>query len=311
MMQLLRLDKPASRSVVVEQLSIPAPVDRSLELPQGFFLAELLIQNVVEKLLWHTAVALRFDRTHNLPEQQNVLHRSSPKELFLVEDLRIGIFPPGRRNLGISLRHFEEAQQLCRIHDRQKVVDLEREITRKPIDIVFAVMIQQQLQKSCNPSGAGMGQHLVVHLPLVPDWLSGCGLRQIRRLRIRLRQYLVDIVHQLRKRGRLPISRMRNRHPEIGSNVARIAAEHDDAVREQNRLFDIVRNEEDRLSGNSLLLPKLKQFTAKVLRRQHVQRREWLVHEQDLWLNHQGAGKAHTLPHPAREFFWIRGLKTV
>ena len=65
------------------------------------------------------------------------------------------------------------------------------------------------------------------------------------------------------------------------------------------------------LRGDGLLLPQLQQFAAQVLRRQHVQRGEWLVHEQDLRLDHQRARKADPLPHPAGEFLGIGGLKAV
>ncbi len=82
--------------------------------------------------------------------------------------------------------------------------------------------------------------------------------------------------------------------------MPRIAAEHNNAVRQQHRLFNVVRNDKDRLSRNCLILPKLQQFAAQILCRQHIQSREWFVHEQDLWFDHQGACKANPLPHPAR-----------
>ena len=98
---------------------------------------------------------------------------------------------------------------------------------------------------------------------------------------------------------------------EIGADVAGIAAQHDDAVGQQHRLFDVVRDQEDGLGGHGLVGPQLQQLTAQVLGGQHVQGAEGLVHEEHLRLDHQGAGKADALLHAARQFLGIGGLEAV
>ncbi len=53
------------------------------------------------------------------------------------------------------------------------------------------------------------------------------------------------------------------------------------------------------------------QFAAEVLRRQHVEGRKWLIHEQDLRLHNQRARKPNPLLHAARELFRIGRLEAV
>jgi len=88
-----------------------------------------------------------------------------------------------------------------------------------------------------------------------------------------------------------------------------IAAQHDDAVGQQHGFLDVMRDQEDGFGGHGLVGPQLKEFGAQVLRREHVERGERLVHEQDLRLDDQGARKAHALPHSARQFLRIGGLE--
>ncbi len=310
-MQLLRLNKSPPRRIEVEQLRVSTPVDRRLQLPQRLFFAELLVQHIVKELFRHTAVALGLDRAHDLPQQQHIFDRSVTKQLLLPQNLGVRVLRAGRRNLCVAFGHLQKAQQLCGIDDRQQVVDLESQIVRQPVDIVLAVVVQHQLQKTCNAARPRMRQHLVVHLALVANLLAGCRLRQRRRLRIGLRQHLVDVVDQLRERRRLAVARMRNRHSEIRAHMARIAPKHNDAIGQQYRLFDVVRHDEDRLCRNRLLLPKLQQFTAQVLRRQHVQGREGLVHKQHFGLDDQCPRESDALPHPAGELLRIGCLKSV
>ncbi len=104
---------------------------------------------------------------------------------------------------------------------------------------------------------------------------------------------------------------MRQGHFEISAYMARISAEHNNPVCQKHRFFDIVRHNEDGTGGNRLVLPKLEQFAAEVLRCQHIQCGEGLVHEEDFGLNHEGACKAYTLAHAAGELFWVCSLETV
>ena len=92
---------------------------------------------------------------------------------------------------------------------------------------------------------------------------------------------------------------------------AGVFAEHDDAVGEEDGLFDVVGDDEDGLGGNGFLAPELKQFAAQVLGGEDVEGGEWLVHEEDFGLDDEGAGKADALLHAAGEFLGIGLLEAV
>ena len=109
----------------------------------------------------------------------------------------------------------------------------------------------------------------------------------------------------------LAVARLRNLHLEVGADVSRIAAQHDDAIGQQNRFLNVVRHDENGLGGHGLLGPQLQQFAAQVLGGKHVERGERLVHEKDFRLDDQGARKADPLPHAAGEFLGIGCLKAV
>ncbi len=109
----------------------------------------------------------------------------------------------------------------------------------------------------------------------------------------------------------LAVARLRQLHLEVRADVAGIAPQHNDAVGQQHGLFNVVRDQKDGLGGHGLLGPQFQQLAAQVLSRQHVERGKRLVHEENFGLNHQRAGKAHTLPHAAGEFLGIGGFKSV
>ena len=88
MRQRLRLNKAPSRSIEVEQLRIPSPVDRGLHLAQRLLFAELLVEHVVKELLRNAPVALGLDRAHDLAQQQHILYGRCSEQLFLPQESR-------------------------------------------------------------------------------------------------------------------------------------------------------------------------------------------------------------------------------
>lgn len=74
---------------------------------------------------------------------------------------------------------------------------------------------------------------------------------------------------------------------------------HHDALAEKDRLVDIVRDEDH---ADAEFLPQAQQLVLQRGARDGVDRREGLVHQQDLGLVDQGAGHGNPLAHAAREF---------
>ena len=137
------------------------------------------------------------------------------------------------------------------------------------------------------------------------------AFRHIAGLHVWPGEHVIDVVNELGEDERLAVARLREGDAEIDADMAGIAAEHDDAVGQQDGFFDVVGYEKDGAGGDGLLLPQLQEFAAEVLRGEHVEGGEGLVHEKDLRLNNERAGKADTLPHAAGELLGEGGLKAV
>jgi len=115
-----------------------------------------------------------------------------------------------------------------------------------------------------------------------------------------------------RQKGRiLPMTGLRQIDLDFSDDASRIRRKQKDAVAHQDRLFDIVRDEDDALDRQLTLLPQIDKIGAQIFRRQHVESRERLVHEQDIRMNDERAGKADALAHAAGQFARICGLVTV
>ncbi len=81
-------------------------------------------------------------------------------------------------------------------------------------------------------------------------------------------------------------------------DAARPRRHHDDAPAEEDRLLDRVRDEHLRVPA---ALPQLEQHVLQVLALERVERRERLVHEQQVGVERDRAREPEPLPHAARE----------
>jgi hypothetical protein len=93
--------------------------------------------------------------------------------------------------------------------------------------------------------------------------------------------------------------------------MAGVGTQHHNAVGHTHGLVNIMRHHQHRARWHRLLAPQAQEFLAQVGRRQHVQRAEGLVHEQQLRLDDQRTRKANTLAHSAGEFFGVGILEAI
>ncbi len=305
------LDKAAAGGVEVEEFGVAAPVDGGFELAQGLFFAELLVEHVVEELFGDSAVALGVDGADDLAQEQDVFDGGFAEELFLAEDLGVGVGSAGGGDGGVALVDGEEAEELGGIDDGKQVVDLEGEVVGETVDVVLTVVVEEELEQAGDAAGTGVGEHLVVHLALVADGASGGGGGQRGGLGVGLGEDLVDVVDELGEGGGFAVARVGEADLEVGADVAGVAAEDDDAVGEQDGFFDVVGDDEDGLGGDGLFLPELEEFGAEVLGGENVEGAEGLVHEENFGLDHESAGEADALAHAAGELLGVGGLKAV
>ena len=89
------------------------------------------------------------------------------EEFLLAEDFGVGELRAARRDGRVAFFDVEEAEQLRSVDDGQQVVDFEGQIVGEAVDVVASALVEQQFEQAGHAAGAGMGQHLVVHLALV------------------------------------------------------------------------------------------------------------------------------------------------
>jgi hypothetical protein len=98
---------------------------------------------------------------------------------------------------------------------------------------------------------------------------------------------------------------------DLGPEVPGVGAEHQHPVGEQDGLLDVVGDDAQAAGRKVRVRPEFHQLVAQVLRGQHVQRGERLVHQQRVRLQDERAGQPDALPHPAGQLFRVGGLETV
>ena len=121
----------------------------------------------------------------------------------------------------------------------------------------------------------------------------------------------VDPIDDRLERGVLPEAGMAQRDDDLGDDVAWVFPHHDDAIRHQDRLFDVVGDHQDGLRGEGLVQPELHELAAQGFGRQNVERRERLVQAQKLGLDRHRSREADLLAHSAGELARVGGFETV
>src|SRR5580704_312729 len=98
---------------------------------------------------------------------------------------------------------------------------------------------------------------------------------------------------------------------DLADHPSRVAGEDQHSVAHLHRLLDVVGHEQHRLDRQLPLAPEVEEVAPQRLRRQHVERREWLVHQDDVRMDDERTRKPHTLAHAAGELTWISRLEAV
>src|ERR1700692_2423699 len=104
------VSKPAAFSIVIENLRIPAPIHRSIELALHFLFREMLVENVVEKFVVDGMVRLPLENTVNLPQDCDVFQHCGSKQNLARLNVSIRKLHSFPRELHISLFQLGKAQ---------------------------------------------------------------------------------------------------------------------------------------------------------------------------------------------------------
>src|SRR5215471_2636249 len=299
----------AGLGIVIKNLGIASPLDGGFELPAGLLLAEMLVQQVAEKLFTKRAVRLGSERLFHLAKQRHVGQRRFAEDGLARLNVGLSKGAAFRRDDRVSFFDAKQPEQCSGFNRGEKGLEVQAEVFRKAVQVNAPAAVGQNLQQGGHTARAGMGKHH--HLDLDRP---ACRLNAWRSCFVfvpRPRQHAINGVHQLDKMRTLAIARMRNGNVKIRMDVRGVAAENDNTVRENDSLLDVVSHNKDRPRGNLVAEPKLEKFAPQRFRREYIQSGKWLVHKEHFWFDNQGASHADALLHPAGEFLGISGFEAV
>src|SRR5260370_31081611 len=96
----------------------------------------------------------------------------------------------------------------------------------------------------------------------------------------------------------IDVARARYIHADVGDHGAGMCAQHDDPVRKIARLLDVVGGEQD---GAFFVAAQRHEFLAQARRSEFIERREWLVHQEEIGVDNKRTRPRHPLLHTAPE----------
>src|SRR5260221_8134283 len=284
-----------------------APVDDRLEPLVCLFLVEIVLELAQETRLGGAVAGPLVEDAADMGGERDVADELVAEDHFAALDIGLGVGAAGNGQLDVAALDIGEAENVQRLDQRQQLVGVEAEavLDRRQggpagiralgtrLDGAGQLLDRRNRQAIGDADRLGLGAALA----------AGAGGRR--------GELDVDLIDDLTEARAAPVARTHQRHRDLGTDDAGIAAENGDAVGDLDRLLDIVRDEEDALGRDTAAHPEVHEVAAQGLGGQHVQRRERLVKQQDVGIDHQGAGKADALPHAARQLLGIGRFEAV
>src|SRR5215469_17949295 len=121
----------AGLGIIVKNLGVASPLDGGFELTAGFFLAEVLIEQIAEKVLAERAVGLGLEGLFHLPEQRHVGEGGLAEDGFAGLNVGLGEGIAFRRDDGIALLHAKQTQENRGVDRGQKRLQIHTEFLRQ------------------------------------------------------------------------------------------------------------------------------------------------------------------------------------
>ena len=303
-------DDLAASRVVGVQLGVAAPVHGDVQLPGGLVFTEVGTQDVGEEgrqVAVEASAQGPVDGAH-----QRCVVQGSPGEYFLaVLDAGAREDPAMAGQRQPLAAEPGEAEQHQRVDEGEQVVHLEAQVVGQVGQVGRAVMPAKQ-----DLGQARYAVHRRLRQPGIPECAAaaaaGAGPGRGRSGRaVLLGHHPVDPVDELLELRGAPAAWPGQRIAHVGLDPAGVGAQDEDPVGEQHRFLDVVRDHDHGLGREPLSFPQFQQLAAQVLRGEHVQRAERLVHQQRRRLHDESAGEADTLAHAAGQFLGISRLVAV
>src|SRR5271157_2147922 len=141
-------NQPVRFAIKVENFSVAAPIHGGIELPPHFILAEVLVENVVEKLLRNGVIRLGMQDAVDLLQDHDVLKRGLAKENLAGEDIGFGEASALGCDLDIAFLQGGEAEQHRGLDDRKQVFGIHDEDFGETMKVFLSAAVLQQFEQA-------------------------------------------------------------------------------------------------------------------------------------------------------------------
>ena len=214
-----------------------------------------------------------------------------------VDELLAGVGEPD-----VAAFDLGEMKHLQSVGDREQLVHLQGRFVgdHREIGLAFVRLAGQRFEEAGEGVGGDARQ----------DGVDAHRHRSYRALRARGHRH-VDFLDQVAELRIEAVARLLEIDRDLANDASGVGREQKDAVAHQHRLLDVVGHEDDALDRQLAVAPELEEVGAQGFRRQHVERRERLVHEQDVGMDDERAGEADALAHAAGKLARIGGFVAV
>ncbi len=204
--------------------------------------------------------------------------------------------PAPRRHPHEVARRLHHSQHLRRFDDGDRVAEVVRGDGVELEEVLLAAVVAQDLEKAQDLARPGVRDG-----PEGSHGRPGTGCRGLLLGQVDAGDDVVDLLHHPEK-FRVPVlAGMRQRVDDLLLDRSGVRAEDDDAVAEIHRLVDQVRDHQDGRQRARAVRPEPVDLGPQQLRREDVERRERLVHAEELRAADERPGDPHALLHPARK----------
>ena len=138
----LRQDQPVRFTIEVENFGVASPVHRRFELPLDLVLAEMLVEDVVEKLFGDGMIVLGVQNAVDLLQDHDMPECGLPEQNLagFREVSALG------GNFHIALFQGSKAEQDGSLDDREKIFGIHDEIFGKAVEVFFTAAVLQEFE---------------------------------------------------------------------------------------------------------------------------------------------------------------------
>ena len=293
--------------VVGEQLAVAAEIDDRPQRPLGVVLRHVVLELLAEAGRRRAVARPLVEHPLDVRGERNVGEQLVAEQLLALVDVHVDEALADRRELDVAFGEFGQLQQLQGFAEREEIVDLELQRVGQMRQVGLAVVGRagDLLEHAGERVGRDQRQR---------EAEAGAGRDGFAAGRLglgALGHQRVDPVDELAKFGVEAVARLGKGNGDVGRDAPRIRRQHQHAIAHQHRFLDVVGDHQDRFDRNAPFLPEVEQVGAQGFRGQHVERRERLVHQQNLRLHDQRAGEADALAHAAGKLLRIGGFEAV